>query len=72
MALHDYHNTPYAVFGWYQNLFTGVEREHAHTVQAGYQKGASHANVDLLFNVASRLSTASKLCLSYRLATFFM
>ena len=53
------------VFGWYQDSFTGVERDQAYMLQAGYQKGAEQADVDILLNVVSELDTASKplLCL---------
>ena len=54
-------HTLHAVFGWYQNSFIGVEQEVAYKMQAGYQKGASHTNVNLQFDIASWLDTASKL-----------
>ena len=53
----------YIVFGWFHDSFTGMEQRQAHTVQAGYQKGAEQANVEILLNVVSELVTASKLCM---------
>ena len=47
------------MFGWFQDSFAGVERRQTHVVQAGYQKGAEQAGVDILLNVVSELDTAS-------------
>ena len=50
----------HAVAGWFQYSFTGVEQASGHTVQAGYIKGASHADVSLHFSVVHRLGSTSK------------
>ena len=39
------------VFGWLQDSYTGRERELAHTVKAGYLKGAQVASVNISMNV---------------------
>ena len=51
----------FAVFGWFQDTFIGMEQAASHSVQAGYLKGASHTNNRLEFNVVSKVGTAGKL-----------
>ena len=53
------------VFGFFQDSFTGVEQEQGHTVQAGWQKGAAEAGVNLIFNVVNTPGTASEFTASY-------
>jgi hypothetical protein len=48
------------VFGWFEDSYTGMERESAHTLLAGYLKGGEQANVPIIFDVISKLGTASK------------
>ena len=48
------------VFGWIQDSFNGMERESAYSLLAGYLKGGEQANVPIIFNVNSKLGTASE------------
>ena len=41
----------FAVFGWFQDSFVGLEQELAHTVVVGYLKGAEVAGVNISVNV---------------------
>ena len=54
----------YIVFGFFQDSFIGVEQGQAHTVQAGYLKGAAFARTNLIFNVVDIPGTASELTAS--------
>lgn len=38
-----------SVYGWFQDSFTGVEQDSSYFIEVGYQKGAHHAGLDLLF-----------------------
>ena len=49
------------VFGWYQESFTGVERESAYVLYAGYQKGGYQAGTEIELRVTSKLDNASKM-----------
>ena len=52
----------YTVFGWFQDSFIGMEQEIAHSLSAGYLKGAEQAgdgarmtlNVNRIFGNASK------------------
>ena len=48
------------VFGFFQDSFTGIEQGQSHVVQAGWQKGAAQAGVNLQFNVVDKGITASE------------
>ena len=54
------HNPTVTVYGWFQDIFIGMEQSMSYLLQAGYQKGASHVNNHLLFDVVSRVGSASK------------
>ena len=41
----------FAVFGWFQDSFVGLEQELAHTLEAGYLKGAEVAEVNISVNL---------------------
>lgn len=45
-----------SVFGWLQDTYIGVEQEGSHVVQAGYQKGAEQAGLNLVFSVSDTRS----------------
>ena len=47
------------VLGFFQDSFVGKEQKQSHTVQAGYQKGATFARTNLIFNVTNIPGTAS-------------
>ena len=49
----------YLVFGFFQDSFTGIEQGPGHTVQAGWQKGAAQAGVNLVLNLVNTGITAS-------------
>ena len=51
----------FLVFGFFKDLFTGLEKEQSHVVQAGWQKGAAQAGVNIILNVISTEITASEL-----------
>ena len=50
------------VFGFFNESFVGKEQESSHTVMAGWQKGAAHAQGEnnLTFDIISTGITASK------------
>ena len=48
------------VFGFFQDSFVGVEQRSAHTVLAGYKKGATQAGKNLVFNTRDAPGTASE------------
>ena len=41
----------FAVFGWFQDSFVGPEQEIAHTLEAGYLKGAEVSEVNISVNL---------------------
>ena len=51
------------VFGFFNDSFTGVEQGPGHIVQAGYQKGAAQAGLNLVFDVMDTPGTASEFTL---------
>ena len=59
----------FIVFGFFQDSFTGVEQVQSHTVQAGWQKGAAEAGVNLFFSVRTIPGTASEFIASYFLSS---
>ena len=61
MAVYFQMSHNHTVFGWFQDTFSGMERGLRHSLQVGYQKGASHVNNHLQFDVVSRVGSASKL-----------
>ena len=40
------------VFGWYEISYAGLEQTDAHTLLAGYLKGAEQAGVDIVMTIA--------------------
>ena len=52
----------YAVFGWFQDSFIGMEQEIAHRLSAGYLKGAEQAGAGatIMLNVMSIFGNACK------------
>ena len=54
-----------AVFGWFQESFSGIERGPAHILQAGYRKGREAAARNLVFNVSNIPGTASTCMLKF-------
>ena len=58
----------HAVFGWFENSFIGLEQEIAHSLSAGYLKGAEQAGegATMILNVMRIFRNASKLANMYR------
>ena len=52
------------VFGFFNESFVGSEQGQGHTVKAGYQKGATLAQTNMVFNVIDIPGTASELTVS--------
>ena len=58
----------YAVFGWFQDSFVGIERESPYNLSVGYLKGADQAGTseELMLNVVMKLMNARKQPCSYK------
>ena len=52
----------YAVFGWYQDSFVGIEQESPYNLSVGYLKGAEQAGASarLMLNVLTKFMNARK------------
>ena len=63
LSMDDKSNVSYdfnSVVGFIDASFSGVEQGPGHNVPVGYQKGATVANQNLIFNVRSTPGTASE------------
>jgi hypothetical protein len=62
----DLYLNPYAVLGWFQGSFVGIEQESAYNLLVGYLKGAEQAGASaaLVLDVMTKFSNASKLLYS--------
>ena len=48
------------MFGWVEDSYTGIERELAHILQAGFLKGEEKAKDLVVLDVTSKLGSASE------------
>ena len=62
----------YAVFGWYQDSFAGIERESPYNLSVGYLKGAELAGTSaaLTLNVMTKFMNARKQPCSYKINNY--
>ena len=45
------------MFGWYETSYVGLERTEAHTLLAGYLKGAEEGGVNIILDIVGEADT---------------